>query len=283
MKVTRSSLFAAAVSVSLAIFSSTVLGAPINNWAIDPSGAVTVVYGGLATDSPVIGDGTSNNANSGIITSSFPTISLLDGESISLSGSMTIAGAKGTGEDVGFQFGLMFEPGTVGNPVDDKGWLGYKADNSNATQSTGQLRARNTAGTNFATTTWISSAGSRDIVIDTEAAAGNGIFSSGTYSFGITVLRTGADVSVSGSILGTGATTFTNVFGPATVSTAAQKTFDFNRVGFWSVAPLDADQISFGGVDVTVVPEPNTAVILGMCVLCAAGFAWRKRTQAFAF
>jgi hypothetical protein len=65
-------------------------------------------------------------------------------------------------------------------------------------------------------------------------------------------------VIVSASILGTGATTFTNVFGPVAVTDATQKTFDFNRVGFWSVTPLDADQISFSGIDVTVVtPVPG--------------------------
>jgi hypothetical protein len=277
MKVICTCLLAAVVSASLAISASYASAAPINNWVIDPSGAVTVVYSGLATDSPVIGNGTANNANSGIITSVFSTLSLLDGQSISLTGSMTIAGADPGGEDLGFQFGLMYEPGTVGNPVDDKGWLGYKADNSNATQNQGALRARNTAGTNFATTTWISSAGSRDIVIDTEPALGNGTFANGTYSFGITVERAGADVIVSASILGTGATTFTNVFGPVTVSTAAQKTFDFNRVGFWSVTPLDADQISFSRIDVTVVPEPNTGVLLGICMIGFVSFACRRR------
>jgi hypothetical protein len=36
------------------------------------------------------------------------------------------------------------------------------------------------------------------------------------------------------------------------VTAAEQKTFNFNRVGFWSVTPLDADQVSFSGVDVSV-------------------------------
>lgn len=268
---------AALTCASLSMFVNAARAMPITNWVVDPSGAGTVVYSGLATSAPVIGDGSANNANSGIITSDFSAVSLLDGESIVLSGNMTIAGAKITGEDVGFQFGLMYEPGTVANPVDDKGWLGYKADNANAGQTggaaQGQLRARTTTGTSFATTTWISSSGGRDTTIATVANSvlTNGVFSDGTYSFGITVQRSGADVVVSASILGTGTTSFTNVFGPASVTAASQKTFDFNRVGFWSVSPLDADRVSFSGVDVSVVPEPNSLAIatLGMIAVIA--------------
>jgi hypothetical protein len=264
MKAINTRFCVAVVSASLAISASSASAAPVTNWTVDTaSGAIaTVVYSNLATDSPVIGDGTANNANSGIITSNFPTISLLNGESIILSGSMTIAGAKTTGEDVGFQFGVLYEPGTAENPADTAGWLGYKADNANAGQvgggARGSLRARTTTGTNFTTTTWISSAGGRDTAIATvsNTILENGVFSSGTYDFGITVKRQGADVIVSASILGTGSTVFTNVFGPVTVTDPVQKTFDFNRVGFWSVTPLDADQVSFNGIDVSVVPAP---------------------------
>lgn len=278
MRVVKLRFVSAAFAVAcLTMFTSPAWAVLITNWVVDPSGAGTVVYSGLATSSPVIGDGSANNANSGIITSDFSAVSLLDGESIVLSGNMTIVGAKVTGEDVGFQFGLMYEPGTVANPVDDKGWLGYKADNANAGQvggaAQGQLRARTTTGTGFATATWISSASGRDTTIATVANSvlSNGVFSDGTYSFGITVQRSGADVIVSASILGTGTTNFTNVFGPVSVTAAAQKTFDFNRVGFWSVSPLDADQISFSGVDVTVVPEPASFVLGVIGILAVVG------------
>ena len=283
MKIISIRFFAAAFSAILVLMASYSWAAPVTNWVIDPSGAVTVGYSGLATNSPVIGNGTSNNANSGIITSDIPTISLLDGQSIVLSGSMEILGAKVTGEDVGLQFGLMYEPGTVGNPVDDKGWLGYKVDNANAGQvgggAAGNLRARTTTGTSFTTTTWISSSGGRDTTIATvlNSVLANGVFSSGTYNLGITVERDGADVIVSGSILGTGSTVFTNLFGPVTVSAAAQKTFDFNRVGIWSVSPLDADQINFSAIDVSLVPEPSSFVLIGIG-LSLVRIARRKRS-----
>ena len=284
MTITRTRIWTAAISAFFAIAATTASAAPVTNWVIDPSGVQTPGnYSGLATNSPVIGDGSANNANSGIITSTIPAVSLLDGQSIILSGNMTIVGAKVTGEDVGMQIGLLYEPGTVANPVDDKGWLGFKIDNANALSSAaaaGNLRARTTTGTNFTTTTWISSSGERDTVISSvpNSTPGIGTFSDGTYSFNLTVEADGANVIVPGSILGTGATAFTNVFGPVTVSAAVQKTFDFNRVGIWSVTPLDADQILFSGVDVSVVPEPSSIVLIGMSVISVVGFARRRRS-----
>jgi hypothetical protein len=269
MKPISTSFFAAVLSASLAVSASSSSAAPITNWAIDPSGAGTVVYSGLTTDSPVIGNGTSNNANSGIIDGSFSTLSLLDGQSIALSGSMTIVGA--VAKSLGFQFGLLYEPGTVA--IDDKGWAGYFANNTSqgvVNANHGNLRARDP---NFETI-WISGTNTTQLAV--VPSAGNGTFSNGTYSFGMTVERVGADVKVSASILGTGTTVFTNSWGPVTVTAANLKTFNFNRIGIWSVAGLDADQITLSGIDVSVVPEPSSIVILGISIVSFVGFAYRR-------
>jgi hypothetical protein len=94
------------------------------------------------------------------------------------------------------------------------------------------------------------------MAIDSEPPTGNGTFSDGTYRFSISIERSGADVIVSASILGSGETVFTNAFGPIAVSSPNLKTLDFNRAGLWAVSPLNADQMSFSGLDLTVADPP---------------------------
>jgi len=284
MKTSLDYLIAAFVATALVVFGSNALASPITNWSIDDFTTAHFSYvnfSGLTTDSPVVGDGTDQNADYGAINASFPTVSLLDGQSLILSGSMTISGAKTTGERTGLFFGILYEPGTVGNPVDHNGWLGYAADSSNdnggvvsGDEGSGRIFARDVDGTDFNTTTWLSVGAGRGVEVANDPQADT--FADGTYDLMFKVTRNGSNAVVSASIVGTGGTTYSDVLGPATVSDPTQLTLDFNRVGLWAT-DLDAEQVTYSGMDLSLVPEPTTVVLLGLGLLTLIGARRNRR------
>lgn len=58
-------------------------------------------------------------------------------------------------------------------------------------------------------------------------------------------------------------------FAPVSFLDTTVETYDFNRVGFLMGGDLNANQVQFSNIDVTLIPEPSAALLggLGMFLL----------------
>ena len=86
-------------------------GAPVTGWLVDPDINQSTITAGAATDSPVVGNGTADNADQVAIYASIagpldaaPDVSLAVGEQVTLSGSVTLVGINSSMNQ--FRFGL---------------------------------------------------------------------------------------------------------------------------------------------------------------------------------
>src|SRR5690606_25900586 len=86
--------------------------------------------------------------------------------------------------------------------------------------------------------------------------SGTSTFLAGTYNFSMAATRTDTGLSVVWSIVGTGDTNY-SISG--TYSDTSANTYAFDRVGLMTGGGLNANQVSFSGLDTTfvaAVPEP---------------------------
>jgi hypothetical protein len=263
--------------------------APIINWStddvlsnVDPNDVLT----GAATNSPVMGDGTAESADGHAIWAPLPggTVTIADGQSLILTGSMEVEGVIAGGERIAVRFGLMYEPDDAtgdGSSGDTLGWLGYFSDNSNtgsgtsSNNGTARMWARNTSVTNFDTITWASVNGGLGVQVAEDATLTPGEqFIDGTFNFSMTVSRSGDSLVVSSSLVGTGSTVFNDSMTSSVISDPNQLTFSFNRVPIWAVQGADMDRVSFSDIQMSVVPEPSTTVLVFIgCI----GLAYSQR------
>ncbi|MBA3481805.1 MAG: hypothetical protein H0T51_08325, partial [Pirellulales bacterium] len=134
------------VALSSIAASGMACAAPVTGWTlVDAStgGSTTKSLTGANTDAPVVGTGADASATQVALyapifgpADTAPDVSLVNGQTVTLTGSATLTGVANSLEQ--FRFGLFYEGSA---PVNAKGWLGYIANNS-AGGSGGALRAK---------------------------------------------------------------------------------------------------------------------------------------------
>ncbi len=261
MKFSRTTRWA--MACALLAGAAPLAAAPVTGWIVDPDtgGSQSKISAGAATDSPVIGTGAADSAAAVAIyapisgpADALPDVSLAVGQQVTLSGQVTLAGIVSSRNQ--FRFGLFNEAGPA---VDNKGWLGYLGNNSSGNDSqSGSLSSRDPAGTDFATTTFISTTNGRAHLLGTSIDGGN--FTSGAYNFSLTVARLNpVNLTINASL--TSEQGWVQEWTDAVETSASRITYNFNRVGFLSGGSMSADQVSFSGIDVTASQIPTLPVL----------------------
>jgi hypothetical protein len=215
--------------------------APVTGWLKDTSfgGGASATLTNANTSSPILGNGASNNADNTAIYAAFPTVSLTNGQRITLSASAQLIG---TSSNPDFRWGLFKNDG-VGAVTG--GWLGYMASAESSTWS------KDPTGGNFANATFASASDGRGALLG-QTTEPNGIsFAPGTYDLAMSVERFDNELDVQVSITNN-ATGFAIVSPYFTEIDPSRITFAFDRVGFLAGSVLDADQIRFSNVDVSI-------------------------------
>ena len=229
--------------------------ASVINWT-ERTGATPV--SNMSTASPTVGNGSAESADGRSIYASFPTISLSTvGDKVTLSGSATLTTTVGVTSTTFFatqlRWGLYQENGT---PADTLGWLGYiGSQGHNAIGA--NLLERNSGNTD-----WYMTGGGSTIV--TTATAPETAFTDATYSFMLSLERTAGGIQINSSII---RSSDSQQFGLISSLDTSPLTYDFNRVGLLIGGELNADQVQFSNIDVTLVPEPRAALLGGLGTL----------------
>ena len=216
----------------------------------------------MGTASPTVGNGGTDSADSRSIYASFGTLTLAIGQKITLSGSATLSGINTGGTFANqFRWGLYQENGI---PADTLGWLGYFAGNGSLSTG-GDLFERNNPDSNWYMT------GTGASTIATATAPGT-VLTNDTYSFELILERVTGGIQIDSSFIrGSDSQQFALI---ADVLDTSPQTYAFNRVGFLLGNDMNADQVQFSNIDVSVVPEP-TASLAGL--VCLAGLLRRRR------
>lgn len=231
------------------VFATSVSAAPVINWNLDSSLNGLTSLTGVSTNSPLLGNGTANNAENSAIWATFPETVIPDGEGIRLSGEVTIAGS--VPGRLKFRWGLFNEQG-AGPPDPTSGWLGYSLSNSNGT-GPGLVIERKPGGTGFNSTSFASLSTTHAQSIDSAFDFGSDLFENGTYQFEMTVARDGPSINLFGSLDGNN---FSNSWVTSDTSPAAGLDATFNRIGLIAGSGMQADQLQFSNLDLSPVTNP---------------------------
>lgn len=244
--------------------------APVVNWVVDQGSTATSA---MDTNSPVVGDGTPENADRAIIHAVFPSITLASsGDSLRLTGSVTLFGITST--DAGtfhqLRFGLFDNLGSLGA----NGWLGYYAANSTSVNA-GVIRQRNAGNGDL----FISNNGSTIVASTANPphSRTGAIIANDTYNFFMELKRDGDNLDISASLSGGPGGNFFDSFTIENLPPAATETFTFNTVGFLLADAMNVDQAQYNNIEVAFVPEPASCLLL---VTGSIFLARRKRSTA---
>lgn len=237
---------------------------PVTGWSV---GLGTPTLSNPETSSPILGDNTADDADNTALHAAFPSVTLAVGDRITFSGSMQLSTGEGLAPSAfanEIRIGIFDHNDSTGVT----GWLGYYASNPSGTTAAG-VRRRNTSSAGYYSQTGTSLLGANDLADTTK------IFEDATYDFALSLERTGTGVEISLAM--------DNDLGysiiPASFEDATPGTFTFDRVGFLSGGNLNADQIQFNNLDVTLtpVPEPSTFALLACGGLALAGCGFKRR------
>jgi hypothetical protein len=270
------------VATACLVTASATFAAPITDWHTLRATTATTLSGTENSDDPDMGTTATSSSGARLIGYFSPQTLTNVGESITLTFSVRFNDAVGMGSaNDNFRFALYDRNGETAETttnfnvtgtanMDDFRGYAYGVDSA-ASGTNGSLRQRN-AGTGTqdpfaaAANTALSAPSGTDVVL---VSSVNGDNTGPTYSGALTItLSAPGEVTLSGSFSGNGGLNTYSFVDTTAVATS------YSVVGFLNGGPLSADQATFQNIDVTFVPEPATAGLLG---LGAMGIAMRRR------
>lgn len=230
------------VALPVGVLSAT----PVTNW-VATNGDTAFTAGTAATDSPVTTD-----ADAETIVGSFPLVTLAIGQSLQLTGSVTITGGAGTLPGNQLRWGLFDSPGVPATGA-GAGYIGVWATASNGVANLNRANGSTTNPFSGSATTLISSA--------TDPDGGTSDYNE-ALSFSLTVtrlnetqIRTTASLSDGNDLL---------VEWPETDSPASPSSFSYDAVGILLGGTLNASSAAFSNVTVQGVVPPQDSDNDGM-------------------
>lgn len=234
----------------------------VANWKEFNAGSTN---SGMNTDSPTIGDGSSNNASDAWIGGRFGTagtpesVTLAEGESLTVSGSVVLTGGSQWWPD-NVRFGVFDESGQFdsgGTTWANGGWI-FRGD---ADDNGGWYQARTD-------NAFVSTNPNAVDLPGTENASGTLLGdSTAPYEWSMTITRDSATtVDLAASLAG-GDDSFVGTYTADDVSTSL---FTYNAVGVLFGGSIDLDQGQLSNVQYNVVPEPSSLALLGLSGLLIA-------------
>lgn len=214
-------------------------GAPVTNW-VATNGDAGFSGGSAATNSPITTD-----ADAETVVGSFPVVTLAIGDTIALSGSVTITGNAGTLPGNQFRWGLFDAPGVPATGV------GSNYVGAWATAPAAGLASLVTA--NGSTANPFSGSASTTIVSASDPEGDTSQFGS-ALTFGLTITRLNAtEISIAATLSNGGALL---IQWPGTTAPASPSSFTYDSVGFLLGGTLNATSASFSMVEVTQSAPP---------------------------
>jgi hypothetical protein len=215
--------------------------APVMGWLRDTSfgSGATVSLTNAGTASPILGNNSANNADNAAIYAGFAPTTLANGQRLTLTASAQLLGTSSTPD---FRWGLFKDDGAG---AATGGWLGFMGSAESVVWS------KDPMGLTFSTTTFASAANGRGAVLGFTSEPNGVSFGPGNYSLAMTIERFNNEIDVHVSL--TNALTGYTIVSPAfTEVNPTRLTYAFDRVGFLAGGSLDADQIRFMNVDVSL-------------------------------
>jgi len=245
MKINRIKTPLAALTVA-ALTAGPASAALVTDWVqiLDGQTASTGVTD-ANTGSPIMGD-----ADAAALAANFPSVTLVDGESLTLTGSVSFDVPLESGQ---FRWGLFDgdNPPTVG---DGAGYVGVNASAADDGESIGFVGFGDGSAGNPFSSSATTSLGS--FPVDPDAVLANE-----TLDFLLTITRDGANLDLFASI------TNNNSFSQSLdLQDQTLNQYTYDTVAFLIGGAMDGTVSTFTDIDVTLVPEPSSIVGGGFLV-----------------
>jgi len=221
---------------------------PVTGW-VTTNGDATFTGGSASTSSPSV-----TGLPGDTIAANFATVTLADGEALTLTGSITLTGSAGGNQ---FRFGLFDgdNPVTTGN---GSGFVGFNADAPSS--ATGGLKfGDGTAANPFS--------GGASTTITSMSNPGGAAPAGIALDYSLTITRDGANLDVEASISNTGGGgTWSSTSGVFEDYATTQYTYD--SVAFLMGGSIGGTTASYSNVTVTYnnIPEPATGLLSGLAL-----------------